>query len=487
MMVKNKKLVKDGRFVLMNGKEELRPHTGAAVVALRCAFFRERLRRLKAFNAPEFDRLTAELDLQNIDEILGLPTHIVPVNITYYPANPRDNILSSLAGLLVRKPTHRVMDELMTEGAMLFTGVDITIRFGPPIDMAPYLHHPYIESMLAVKRRIRPFEDPESRQISRRIAVSVMQTYMSQVYGLTTLNYDHVMASILKHYPYKREGIDRYEFACKVYYSITCLVLNRLCHVVDLFMENQIHLLVDDRFDRISDFLALAEKTDVISMDGERFFKDQTRFYKVSEFHAVRMENPILVMANEVEPVESAQICLKKIAQKPWRQIRERVRSRIIEKMNVDLPPIMPRISDRMNPKKTNWPAPVFEPVFGQSRRTADPWVHAAPEEMKFFARYLFARGFTVHVPRLKGHGTSPDDLAQTRYEQWIESVEEAYVALRHSCAKRFIGGFSTGAGLALEMAPVSGIMRRFLRWLPPCGFRIWVPILCRPSIHGTP
>ncbi len=38
MMVKNKKLVKDGRFVLMNGKEELRPHTGAAVVALRCAF-----------------------------------------------------------------------------------------------------------------------------------------------------------------------------------------------------------------------------------------------------------------------------------------------------------------------------------------------------------------------------------------------------------------------------------------------------------------
>ncbi len=276
---------------------------------------------------------------------------------------------------------------------MLFTGVDITIRFGPPIDMAPYLHHPYIESMLAVKRRIRPFEDPESRQISRRIAVSVMQTYMSQVYGLTTLNYDHVMASILKHYPYKREGIDRYEFACKVYYSITCLVLNRLCHVVDLFMENQIHLLVDDRFDRISDFLALAEKTDVISMDGERFFKDQTRFYKVSEFHAVRMENPILVMANEVEPVESAQICLKKIAQKPWRQIRERVRSRIIEKMNVDFTADYAAYFRPDESKKNELAGPCFEPVFGQSRRTADPWVHGCAGRDEVFRPLSVCQG----------------------------------------------------------------------------------------------
>lgn len=454
MMVKNKKLVKDGRFVLMDDTGELSPHTGAAVVALRCAFFRERLRRLKASKAPEFDRLTAELDLSDIDDILDQPTHIVPVNITYYPANPRDNILGTLAGLLVKKPSRRVMDEVMTEGAMLFTGVDITIRFGPPIDMAPYLHHPYLESMLTVKRRIRPFEDLESRQISKGIAASVMQSCMTQVYGLTTLNYDHVMASILKHFPNKREGIDRYEFACKVYYAITCLVLNRLSYVADLLNQNQIHLLVDDRYGRISNFLALAEKTGVIRMDKNRFFKDQTTFYKAFEFHAIRMENPILVMANEVEPVEAAQICLKKIAQKSHRQIWERIRSRIIEKMNVDF---------------TADYADFFSPGESRNKRIGRPLflnqppenpgvllIHgymAAPEEMKFFARFLHSNGFTVHVPRLKGHGTSPDDLARIRYEQWIESVEEAYVALRHSCTKRFIGGFSTGAGLALEMA----------------------------------
>jgi 1-acyl-sn-glycerol-3-phosphate acyltransferase len=88
MMVKNKKLVKNGRFVLTGDKGDLKPHTGAAVVALRCAFFRERLRRLKAAGAPEFYRLAAELDITNLSEVLTQPTHIVPVNITYYPANP---------------------------------------------------------------------------------------------------------------------------------------------------------------------------------------------------------------------------------------------------------------------------------------------------------------------------------------------------------------------------------------------------------------
>ncbi|MFO7988020.1 MAG: alpha/beta fold hydrolase [Desulfotignum sp.] len=454
MMVKNKKLVKDGRFVLTDDKGELRPHTGAAVVALRCAFFRERLRRLKASGAPEFHRLAAELNLSNVDEILEQPTHIVPVNITYYPANPRENILAAIAGLLVREPSKRVMDELMTEGAMLFTGVDITIRFGPPIDMAPYLHHPFLESLLTVKRRVRPFEDLESRQISRQIAVSLMETYMAQVYGLTTINYDHVMAGILKHYPYKREGIDLYEFACKVYYAITCLVLNRLCHVADQLLHNQIHLLVDDRFKRISDFLALAEKTKVICMDGNRFFKDQTQFYRISEFHAIRMENPILVMINEVEPVAAAQVCLKKIAQKSRRQILERVRSRIVEKMNMDFTADYAAFfrPDESKNKRIGRPIFLNQPPENPGVLLIHGYM-AAPEEMKSFARYLHSKGFTVHVPRLRGHGTSPEDLAQTGYDLWMESVEEAFVALRHASGKRVIGGFSTGAGLALEMA----------------------------------
>ena len=143
-----------------------------------------------------------------------------------------------------------------------------------------------------------------------------MERYMASVYAMTTLNYDHVMACILKHFPYKKEGIDIYEFSCKVYYAITCLVLNRVCYVSELFYQNQVHLLINDRYKRIEKFLSLAEKTGMIEIKGNRFFKDQSRFFIRSDFHTIRTENPIMVMANEVEPVTLAEICLKKIAQK---------------------------------------------------------------------------------------------------------------------------------------------------------------------------
>ncbi|MBW1895128.1 MAG: alpha/beta hydrolase, partial [Deltaproteobacteria bacterium] len=55
-------------------------------------------------------------------------------------------------------------------------------------------------------------------------------------------------------------------------------------------------------------------------------------------------------------------------------------------------------------------------------------------------------------APRLKGHGTSPEDLASRTYMEWVESVEEGYVFLRYTCKNVIVGGFSTGAGLALDL-----------------------------------
>jgi esterase/lipase len=87
----------------------------------------------------------------------------------------------------------------------------------------------------------------------------------------------------------------------------------------------------------------------------------------------------------------------------------------------------------------------------------------AAPFEMRQFAEFLHYQGYTVYVPRLKGHGTAPEDLAQTRYDQWIESAEEGYVVLSHLCDRIFVGGFSTGAGLALDLTTrVDGIEGMF-------------------------
>ncbi|MCG8531343.1 MAG: alpha/beta fold hydrolase, partial [Desulfovibrionales bacterium] len=454
MMVKNKKLVDEDRFFLKDGNRVRMPRTGAAFMALRCAFFRERLRRLQTVNPLEFDRLASRLKVDNPGRVLSEKTHIVPVNITYYPANPRKNILGSIAQVLLKEPSKRMMDELLTEGAMLLSGVDITIRFGPPIDIASYLHDPYLESMLSARRPIRFSGDWMAKDVTRKLCQNLMREYMTGVYSLTTLNYDHVMACILKHLPYKKKGVDPEEFRCKVYYAISVLASSQICHLSHYFKGNQIHLLIDDRYGRIETFLSLARETGVLIERDGHWEKNQDRFSDFGSFHAVRMENPVMVMANEVEPLREVEVVLKKIAQRSMPRIMELVNNGILSRMRVGFTTDYIQYYKQGETKKKQVGMPIF--LRRKNPRAGVLLVHgylAAPEEMRGFARYLYNRGYSVFCPRLKGHGTAPEDLARTTHQEWMEAVEEAYVVLRHTCSKVVIGGFSTGAGLALELA----------------------------------
>ncbi len=78
---------------------------------------------------------------------------------------------------------------------------------------------------------------------------------------------------------------------------------------------------------------------------------------------------------------------------------------------------------------------------------TGSPW------EMRPLAAYLAARGFLVYGPRLPGHGTTPEDLAARRMEEWLTAVEEALSGLAASGRQVFGVGQSTGALLLLLAA----------------------------------
>jgi esterase/lipase len=77
----------------------------------------------------------------------------------------------------------------------------------------------------------------------------------------------------------------------------------------------------------------------------------------------------------------------------------------------------------------------------------------AAPLEVRELAEYLGGLGCWVYVPRLKGHGTSPEDLAMRPFEDWRHSVDRGYAIISNICERVVAGGFSTGAGLALDLA----------------------------------
>lgn len=76
----------------------------------------------------------------------------------------------------------------------------------------------------------------------------------------------------------------------------------------------------------------------------------------------------------------------------------------------------------------------------------------AAPEEVRPLAEFLFAQGYTVYAPRMAGHGTSAEDLAQRNYQDWIASVEQGYDVLSQYCEYIIAAGFSTGAAVLLQL-----------------------------------
>ena len=91
----------------------------------------------------------------------------------------------------------------------------------------------------------------------------------------------------------------------------------------------------------------------------------------------------------------------------------------------------------------------------------------ANPEQVRQLAAYLSGRGIWVYAPRLAGHGTTPEDLAERTYDEWLEAVETGYAIISNICEKVILGGMAVGGCLAFDLAARIKGTRRCLCCLP--------------------
>ena len=75
------------------------------------------------------------------------------------------------------------------------------------------------------------------------------------------------------------------------------------------------------------------------------------------------------------------------------------------------------------------------------------------PHSMRYLAEGLASAGFTVALPRLKGHGTTPADMAASTASDWVADLERASAWLQQRCDTLFMTGLSMGGTLTLLMA----------------------------------
>ncbi|WP_027358500.1 alpha/beta fold hydrolase [Desulforegula conservatrix] len=453
-MVKDKKVFHEGEYVVSSehGPGLGKPHTGAANLALRTEFYRQRIKKLSSLNNNEALSIIKKFNIDSFDRISDKSVNIIPVNITYYPIRAKENAFNLISEKLMDGITERVREEIMTEGTMLLSGVDIDIRFGDPINIAIFMNHPHIQKDINSNTSFEFDDIIPSLEVLKKAAEDIMTRYMSDIYNMTTLNHDHLFSSLLKMIP--AESIEAVDLKNRVYLAATLDIDKENLHIHSSLQENQIHLLTDDRYGKFSDFIKLAQEKGIIKIDNGIIKKDNSAFLSKPAFHQIRFENPVSVMANEVEPIDSIRPHLYRLALDTKFNIKRRIAfhllSKGIESFDLDYEKFY--ISGESKNKDVGRPF-LLE---GDKRDTGILIIHgymAAPLEVRALSEYLNKEGYWVYAPRLKGHGTSPLDLSTRKYLDWIESVEEGYAILKNFCSNVIVGGFSTGAGLALYLA----------------------------------
>ena len=452
-MIKDKKIIESGKFLIYSTTGTRRPpHTGAAALALRTEFYRRRFQYLQEANQSLLEQLLEVFDLSSPEQVSTKETFLVPANISYYPIRSRQNAIEKIASYLVKDMPDRIVEELQTEGTMLLSGVDIDITIDKPLAIRPLLRKRIIQKDIRTPHPIMPDDVLPSRPTMRIIASKLTRKVMSSIYQNTMVNYDHLIAYILKYYPGQK--LSFFSLAQRLYLATEAVTKLKSVRLHSALLQDQCVQLCRNYHKVLTDFLEVAKRSGAVEVEGDLIHLKRPAMKVLLDFHSIRRDNPYQVILNEVEYLRPLTRKVRIIAEHSNWLVRWRLRRKFlrIAKQEFDFDYEAYWREGESKPK--NIGAPNFYRKFRP--KAGILLVHgylAAPEEVRPLAEYLHQQGYTVFTPRLRGHGTSPEDLALRTWEDWLQSVERGYMILANSAKDVVLGGFSMGAGLALFAA----------------------------------
>lgn len=457
-MIKTKKVNRSRNFMVNYPGREGPIHTGSAYLVVLSEFYKREI--ISAHRKGDKERVSDYLkrfSIETMDEISNKETVIIPTNLTYFPIRAGKNIIQTLASKFVKGIPERLEEELEIEGNLLFSDSDIHVTFGTQVRVREFLDRYYfrknkpLSSLTEYLRRLLYGDDPAGfnlASISRRLT----NHFMDRIYSMVTVNMDHLFSCGLLSLN-KKKTLD-YLFKCKLFLACEEIKKEKRFNLHPSLDNLPIELVADEREKDYDNFEDLAIREGIIKKSDGTYFIDTSRLEMPHEFHKIRVENTIGVIVNEIEHVKDLYRAIKKEFSRSHKKVRSKM-ANLLSKMDQEM---FKEDYDRYYKEELSKPREVGAPFYLNPAKSKIGVLichgyMSAPEEVRLLGDFLAKSGYSVYGPRLRGHGTSPYNLADVTWKDWYDSFNRGYTVLRNACERIVIGGFSTGGTLALLAA----------------------------------
>ena len=481
-MVKDRQVLDErGHYSIYSrsSSERRKHHRGAAVVALILEVFKTRILSLEgAGDEVRLQRWVQALGLDSKDSLLSAarqPTLVVPANITFFPIRVSDNMLRKGVEFFAQELSPKAMEELLIEGNILLKNTDMDIRLGKVLRPLPSWR--WWDRVLVNRlfQRVESLDDlfelklDSGHWVERAVTFYLTRetnrlrdTYMKEMYAAVTIHHNHLASAILLHYLDRGiTEIDQARFRRTLYLSIKYLQEDGAAFLHRSLRNPEMYrgILIGETAP-LRQFIDSAVKTDLLERQ-EDSYRLRSKLQQEHGFDEVRLENVIAVYANELEPIKTAQAVIPKAV-----DAAERITPGDLSDMRFD---------DECRAYSWNrdyYARERYQEINSQETATESgaPYlllpegakgigvllVHgflASPAELRAFGESLFAQGFPVLGMRLPGHGTSPWDLRERSWNDWLDAVRRNYQILAEKVERVAVVGFSSGGSLALILA----------------------------------
>jgi esterase/lipase len=480
-MVKDRQVIdQHGQYNIFSRTANIRRkhHSGAAVIAMALDAFKTAL--LRDFSKGNFQQVelwAEQLGFNSSEELMVRalkPTVIVPSNITFYPIRVSDNILHKVVKLFSKGINKRFAEELIIEGNLLFKDTDMDIHFAKPIVAGDYWRWWEKKMLPSVAHRFDSLSElfklqPDKGNLGGKLhslgmkakSNKVRDDYMQSMYEAVTINLSHIASYlILALFNRGLRKLNCARFHKMLYFSIKKIQSTNYCLHRSLRNPEEYGALINQGTSRLDQFLITAKSLALVHVDKGYYVLDK-KLIQEFEIDEIRTENLISVYANEISPLKQATSMIESsITHVDEMSARQFARYRFNDQ----------EIITEWDKKKYN--KSKYDDINQQQTATADPnWfflkaakepasavllIHgflAGPAEMRSLGDRLHRQGHHVLGVRLRGHGTSPWDLRDRDWHEWLDSVTRGYDIIKAFSHSIHIVGFSTGGLLALMQA----------------------------------